>query len=115
MTDAASAQIALGYTSSALSAPHTYPLDLVSQSNMQAAVIRMGLSNPAPPDAINYMCCDSTGKWLRLPHSGSQLMQAALDGMTYIEAVLAKKDALVAQVNAAATAEAALAIAWSYP
>jgi hypothetical protein len=109
------AQIALGFTSSALGSPYTYPLDLTSQSNMQAAVIRMSMTAPPPPDTINYMCADADGVWLRRPHDATQIIQAALDGMAYIEAVLAKKDALVAQAGAASTVEDVQAVTWSYP
>jgi hypothetical protein len=115
LSSSAGAQIGTGFTSSALGAPYTYALDLVSQSNMQAAAIRMSLTNPAPPSTINYMCADANGVWLRRPHNQTQLLQAAIDGMTYIEAVLAKKDGFVSQINAATTVQAVEAIVWSYP
>lgn len=110
---AAANQIAAGFSSSALGAPYTYPLDLTSQSNLQAAVTRMQLPNP--PGTVNFMCADTAGAWVRRPHTPSQITQAALDGMTYVEAVLAKKDALVEQVNAATTPAAAQAVIWSFP
>jgi hypothetical protein len=113
VTRGCAAQIALGFSSSALGAAYTYPLDLTSQSNLQAAVTRMQLPNP--PASINYMCADSTGAWARRAHTPAQITQAALDGMTYVESVLAKKDALVVQINAATTAAAAQAITWSFP
>lgn len=113
ITNACAAQIDKGFTSSALGAPYSYPLDLKSQSNMQAAVIRAGMPNP--PEYINYMCSDPNGVWMRRPHTPSAIIQAGTDGMSYIEAVLAKKDALIAQLNAATSAGAALSINWAYP
>jgi hypothetical protein len=113
MTVAAAAQIALGFPSSALGAAYTYPLDLTSQSNLQAAVIRAQM--PPPPASITYMCADSTGAWARRAHTPAQITQAALDGMAYVEAVLAKKDGMVEVINAATTVAAAQAVAWSFP
>jgi hypothetical protein len=113
LTQAAQAQISLGFVSSALGEPYSYALDLVTQSNLQAAVIRSGMSNP--PDFINFMCADANGVWLRRPHTPSAIIQAALDGMAYVESVLAKKDELFLAVNSATTVEAVQAVVWTYP
>lgn len=112
---AAAAQIAKGAVSSALGAPYTYPLDLPSQSNLQAAVMRMGMTVPPPPASISLMCADVTGTWARRPHTPAQVVQAGLDAMSYIVGVLAKLDGFQAQVQAAANPGAALTVAWVYP
>jgi hypothetical protein len=111
--DACAAAIMAGFSSSALGSAFSYPLDLTSQSNLQAAVMRMGMPNA--PATVNFMCADSTGVWARRAHTPEQITQVALDGMTYVEAVLAKKDVLVAQVVAATSAPVAQAVVWAFP
>ncbi|MGB8422171.1 hypothetical protein [Paraburkholderia sp.] len=116
LTSACAVQIQSGFQSSALGAAYLYPLDLTSQSNMQAAVIRFGITTPTPPATINFMCADmATMTWQRRAHTSAQIMQVALEAMGYIEAVLAKKDTLTAQVAAQTTAAAVQGIAWTFP
>jgi hypothetical protein len=113
LSRAAAAQIAQGFTSSALGAAYTYPLGLSDQANLQAGVLRAQLPNP--PATIAFMCADANGVWVRRPHDATQMCQAAFDGMAYVEAVLAKKDQFVATVQAATTIAAVQAVTWRYP
>lgn len=109
---ACQAAILKGFVSSALGTPHTYPMDMTSQSNLQAAVIRCGLSNPPPPATIDFMCADVNGVWARRPHTPQQIVAAALDGMNYVQAMLAKNDQYAAQINAATTVANVQAVIW---
>jgi hypothetical protein len=109
---ACGAEIAAGYSSSALGAPHLYPMKPTDQANMDAGVIH-SLFPGLPADwTTPHMCQDANGVWARRAHTAAEIQQAGADGKAFVIARLQKLDGLVAQAFSAASVAEIAAITW---
>lgn len=109
---ACAAQIAQGFTSSALGEPYTYPARQTDQMNLQASVLASILPGVAGDWSTPFWCADSHGEWAYRDHSAAQIQQVGVDGKNAINAAIAQKIVLEQQVEAATTADEVAAIAW---
>lgn len=112
LTAACDAEIAAGYTSTALGTAHTYPTKTTDQLNMSASVVASLLPGIATDWTTPFWCADGTGAWAMRAHTAAQIQQAGSDGKALIQAAQVKLAALSVQVMAAADAAAVQAVAW---
>lgn len=110
---ACGAAIIGGYTSSALGSPHVYPSGQTDQLNMAGSVLASLLPGLPSTWTTPFWCQDtSTGAWAMVEHTASQIQQAGADGKAWVASCQQKLASLTAQVQAATTAAAVLAISW---
>ena len=112
---ACSLTIVSGVKSSALGSPYLYPTQTTDQANLNANVTSSLLPNLPSDWTTAQICQDNAGNWAYLPHTAAEIQQVGADVKSAILSMLVKKTQLQAQVNAATTAAAILAITWSYP
>lgn len=102
--------IYVGFTSSALGTPHSYPAKQQDQDNLVASVTE-SLIPGAPVDWVTPFWCASGDVWSYQPHTAAQIQQVGRDGKAAILAALMKNEQLTQDV-AAATAETLDSITW---
>jgi hypothetical protein len=115
LSSACAAAIVSGFTSSALGSAYTYPSKATDQANLSASVLASLLPNLPAEWTTPFWCADSNGNWAFVNHTAAQIQQVGQDGKAAILALQAQNATLAAQVNAAATIDAALAVTWSAP
>lgn len=105
---ACAAQITVGFTSSALGAPHSYTCTLEDQANLIALLTAAA--------GGKFTCVDSAGVKARPLHTDSQLRTVLTDGSNFKEPLLDKARMLkdqIASIQPSATALADVAaIVW---
>lgn len=109
---ACAAQIAAGFTSSALGERFSYPAKPTDQSNLQASVLASILPGVDESWTTPFWCADAGGKWAYQAHTAAQIQQVGVDGKNAINAAIAQKIVLEQQVEAAKTAAEVAAIIW---
>lgn len=109
---ACDAEIAAGYTSSALGAAHLYPTKDADQLNMSASVVASLLPGIAAGWTTPFWCADGSGAWAMRDHTAAQIQQAGTDGKAMIQTAQVKLADLSVQVLAATDAAAVQAINW---
>ena len=97
-------QITEGFVSSALGAPHTYPSDRDSQTNL------IGASRSSA--GTLFMCADENGVWERRHHTIGQLQLLIDDGIARKQTILAALDERRIELAATTTAEEIDAVTW---
>lgn len=110
---ACGAAVIAGLPSSALGASYVYPTRQTDQTNLMAAVIRVGM----PQTPANFMTSlalqTSPGVWGMLSHTVAQVQQVGQDIFGPISAMLVKNNSLAGQVMVASTVAAVQNINWS--
>lgn len=105
MNEACSAQIVLGFDSSALGSPYRYPSNLQAQTNLMGSVTDSLMAGNDPDWRTPFWCCDEVGTWEYRQHTIAQIQQVGRDGKASILASLAKNEALRRQIDAATADE----------
>ncbi len=103
LSDACSAAVVAGFTSSALGSTNTYPSDVATQGNIDRAAVHGG----------TIWCESSAGAWSLTQHTAAQALQVQADLWTHIQICQSKLATLKAQVAAATTVSAVEAVIWS--
>jgi len=115
ISDACSAYIYAGFSSSALGSSYHYPAQDKDQQNLTASVLDSTLPDLPAGWVTPFWCQDAAGEWAFRSHTAAQIQQVGRDGKTRILAAMAQNVSLTAQVAAAATVEAVAAVVWSDP
>ncbi len=111
ISQACSAQIVGGFTSSALGADHHYPAKPQDQANLIASITDSLLAGSDPTWTTPFWCADSAGVWDFRPHTIAQIQQVGREGKAATLAAMGKNEALRQQIMAA-TAEQLQSIQW---
>ena len=112
---ACAAAIVGGFASSALGAPHTYPSDPTSQTNLLGSVTASLFPGLAAGWSTPFWCADASGAWSFQPHSAAQIQQVGLAAKAWVVACQTQCATLCAQVTAATSPAAIAAVVWSNP
>jgi hypothetical protein len=112
ITAACQQAITSGFQSSALGSAYTYPSQMTDQQNLAANVLSSVLPGLPGNWTTLQMCASASGVWGYLPHTAAQIQQVGIDGKAAILACLTKNATLQAQIAAAATPAAVMAITW---
>jgi hypothetical protein len=113
LSDACSAAIVAGFTSSALGSTYTYPSKNTDQQNLASSVLSSLIPGLPGGWTTPFWCADSNGTWGFIPHTASQIQQVGMDGKNAILACMARNAALASQVYSAVDADAVKAITWA--
>lgn len=113
ITGACNAQIVGGFISAALGAPHLYPSKATDQLNLTANVVSSIMPGVGPGWMTPQLCADASGAWAYRPHSAAQIQTVGVDAKAAIAACLLRKDALIAEIEAADSAEDIAAVSWA--
>lgn len=105
-------QIFNGFQSSALGSVYTYPANDRDQVNLNGAVTQSYYAGNPGDWTISFYCADTSGAWLKRPHTAAQIQQVGADAINAIQTALNKNDALQQMIQSAATIEAVTAIEW---
>lgn len=112
LSAACKAQIAGGFTSSALGAAYTYPSTMTDQQNLSTSVLASLMPGLSSTWTTPYWCSDAAGVWYFRAHTAAQIQQVGQDGKLDVLSAMAKNKQLAEQVNAATTIDAVNAISW---
>lgn len=107
--------IAAGFSSAALGKPYRYPAKLTDQSNLQASVLASLFPGLAEDWTTPFWCQDAAGTWAYRPHTAAQIQRVGTDGKDAINACIAQKILLEAQLAKAKTLAEVEAITWTAP
>ena len=112
LTSACQAAILGGFTSSALGAPHTYPMTIKDQVNLSGSVTASLMPGLPTGWTTPFWVADASGNWSMAQHTATQIQQAGADGKAWVVTCQEKLVTLTAQVIAATTVAAVQAIVW---
>jgi hypothetical protein len=105
--------IVSGFTSSALGSAYTYPSKTTDQQNLAASVLASILPGVTADWTTPFWCANSSGVWAWVTHTAAQIQQVGTDSKTAILNYQSQNAQLQAQIAAATTIDAVLAIVWT--
>jgi hypothetical protein len=105
--------IVAGFSSSALGSAYTYPSKTTDQQNLTASVLASIIPGLAANWTTPFWCANSSGVWSWVNHTAAQIQQVGADGKTAILALQSQNATLQAQIAAATTVDAVVAIVWA--
>lgn len=100
------------FTSNALGPVHTYPCNDRDQQNLAAVVTASLVNANIAAWTAEFWCADAAGVWSRRAHTVAQIQQVGNAALAHVQGHLARRAALVAQVEAAATEADVATIVW---
>jgi hypothetical protein len=110
LSEACQAHIVNGFTSDASGQMLQYPCKPTDQTNM-AAQVTAALADPGAGPFL-FMTADVLGQWQRREHDTDQIKAAGQAMRSHVTGALTTLDALRAQVDAATSEGAILAVDW---
>lgn len=107
-----------GFVSSALGAPHTYPMTELDQTNLLGRVAQSQLAISITGWTTSFWCADVDGVWEKRTHSASQMIAVGQDAAAWAQTCSDKLtgtdgvSGLIGAVNASTDGTAVASIVW---